>query len=148
MIILTIKKWINSKKKKYNPFILLLSLLLSGLFFFVSLEGIAYLIFRDKIKDYTSDVLNRAESLILQVDTVNAAARSSSDVSSWPCSYENLQHLRGVVWPYSLIKDVGYTSKKGVICSAIWGIMRHPISLDHFEKKNNQRMAYGCLVFH
>lgn len=65
MIILTIKKWINSKKKKYNPFILLLSLLLSGLFFFVSLEGIAYLIFRDKIKDYTSDVLNRAESLIL-----------------------------------------------------------------------------------
>ncbi|MCP6065159.1 EAL domain-containing protein [Klebsiella pneumoniae] len=135
MIMLKIKKWIYFEKKKYNPVILIFSLLLSGLFFFISLEGIAYLIFRDRIKDYTSDVLNRAESLMLQVDTVNAAARSSSDVSSWPCSYENLQHLRGVVWPYSLIKDVGYTSKIGLTCSAIWGGMRLPLSLDHFEKK-------------
>lgn len=82
MIMLKIKKWIYFGKKKYNPVILIFSLLLSGLFFFISLEGIAYLIFRDRIKDYTSDVLNRAESLMLQVDTVNAAARSSLDVSS------------------------------------------------------------------
>ncbi len=148
MIMLKIKKWIYFEKKKYNPVILIFSLLLSGLFFFISLEGIAYLIFRDRIKDYTSDVLNRAESLMLQVDTVNAAARSSSDVSSWPCSYENLQHLRGVVWPYSLIKDVGYTSKIGLTCSAIWGVCASHYLLIILRKKSNQRKAYGCLVLH
>ena len=69
------------KKKKYNPVILIFSLLLSGLFFFISLEGIAYLIFRDRIKDYTSDVLNRAESLMLQVDTVKEGANKRGNSS-------------------------------------------------------------------
>ncbi len=32
-------------------------------YFFVLSESVSYLIFRDKIKDYTSDVLVRSESL-------------------------------------------------------------------------------------
>ena len=130
-----IQAWIRPGKRKHNLLILSLSLFLSGLLFFMASEGVAYLIFRDKVKDYTSDVLVRAESLLTQTESVQVAAKSVSETGGWPCSRENLNHLRVVVWPYPLIKDAGYTTKSGLTCSALWGNLRTPFSLDHFDKK-------------
>ncbi len=120
---------------KHNLLVLSLSLFLSALFFFLASEGVAYLIFRDKVKDYTSDVLVRAEALLTQTESVRVAAKAGLETGSWPCSRENLRHLRVVVWPYSLIKDVGYTTKNGLTCSALWGRLSTPFSLERFEKK-------------
>ncbi|EMB4295536.1 EAL domain-containing protein [Enterobacter roggenkampii] len=130
-----IKGWIRPGKRRHNLLVLFLSLFLSGFFFFMTFEGVAYLIFRDKIKDFTSDVLIRAESLLQQTESVRVAAKAKSEKGDRPCSHDNLQYLRGLVWPYPLIKDVGYITKGGLTCSALWGNLRAPFSLDRFDKK-------------
>ncbi|WP_370683706.1 CSS-motif domain-containing protein [Klebsiella pneumoniae] len=82
--------------------------------FFVLSESVSYLIFRDKIKDYTSDVLVRSESLLVQTESSRPAAKSHLNIGDSPCTNENILHLRVVVWPYPLIKDVGYIIKRRI----------------------------------
>ncbi|HBT2321089.1 TPA: diguanylate cyclase, partial [Klebsiella pneumoniae subsp. pneumoniae] len=97
------------------------------------------MIFRDKIKDYTSDVLVRSESLLVQTESVKTAAKSHLNIGDSPCTNENILHLRVVVWPYPLIKDVGYIIKGELACSALWGSLRPTLSLEHFDKKWTSR---------
>lgn len=139
MVRRTIKGWVSPVKWKHNLSVLIFSLFLSGVLFFLASEGVAYLIFRDKIKDYTTDVLVRAESLLIQLESVRVAAKTGLETGGWPCSYENLRHLRVVIWPYPLIKDAGYTTKNGLICSALWGNLHTPLSLERFDKKWSSR---------
>lgn len=134
-----IKGWVSPVKWKHNLSVLIFSLFLSGVLFFLASEGVAYLIFRDKIKDYTTDVLVRAESLLIQLESVRVAAKTGPETGGWPCSYENLRHLRVVIWPYPLIKDAGYTTRNGLICSALWGNLHTPLSLERLDKKWSSR---------
>ncbi|RRE67352.1 hypothetical protein EAN99_28970 [Klebsiella pneumoniae] len=78
------------------------------------------------MKDYTSDVLVRSESLLVQTESVKTAAKSHVNIGDSPCTNENILHLRVVVWPYPLIKDVGYIIKGELACSALWGVYVPP----------------------
>ncbi|HGR4403701.1 TPA: CSS-motif domain-containing protein, partial [Klebsiella pneumoniae] len=53
-------------------------------------------------------MLVRSESLLVQTESVKTAAKSHLNIGDSPCTNENILHLRVVVWPYPLIKDVGY----------------------------------------
>ncbi|MEC4656943.1 CSS-motif domain-containing protein, partial [Klebsiella pneumoniae] len=83
----------------------------------------------------TSDVLVRSESLLVQTESVKTAAKSHLNIGDSPCTNENILHLRVVVWPYPLIKDVGYIIKGELACSALWGSLHPTLSLEHFDKK-------------
>ena len=135
MLRFIIKNWIVLKKRIKSAVFLTCCILSSGLFFLLISEGASYLIFRDKINDYTTDVLRRAEFLIEQTQSVSIAAKANADASDWPCSYENLQRLRMVIWPNFLVKDAGYVSRSGLTCSAIWGNLRTPMSISHYKKE-------------
>lgn len=135
MFRLLIKKWKASKLKVKNIWLLAVCIICSGMLFFVVLEGLSYLVFRDKINNYTTEVLRRAESLYEQLETVGHVANLNEGISSAPCSYENLQQLRIFIWPYPLIKDVGYVTQIGLTCTATWGIFQAHIPLNRFEKK-------------
>lgn len=63
MVSRKLERLISHGKWIHNLSVLSLSILSAGIFFFVLSESVTYLIFRDKIKDYTSDVLVRSESL-------------------------------------------------------------------------------------
>ena len=121
MVSRKLERLISPGKWIHNLSVLSLSILSAGIFFFVLSESVAYLIFRDKIKDYTSDVLVRSESLLVQTESVKTAAKSHVNIGDSPCTNENILHLRVVVWPYPLIKDVGYIIKGELACSALWG---------------------------
>lgn len=62
MVSRKLERLISPRKWIHNLSVLSLSILSAGIFFVLS-ESVSYLIFRDKIKDYTSDVLVRSESL-------------------------------------------------------------------------------------
>lgn len=131
---------ILKRRIKYQNWISSQIFILFGIFLCVFLiflipKGISYLTFQEKIKIFSIQVLNRAESLLEQTESVRVAANASAGVSSWPCSYENIQHLRNVVWSSSLIQDVGYATGSRLICSAVWGHFRTPLHLNHFEHK-------------
>ncbi|MCS5770849.1 CSS-motif domain-containing protein [Klebsiella pneumoniae subsp. pneumoniae] len=66
-------------------------------------------------------MLVRSESLLVQTESVKTAAKSHLNIGDSPCTNENILHLRVVVWPYPLIKDVGYIIKGELACSALWG---------------------------
>jgi hypothetical protein len=108
MVSRKLERLISPGKWIHNLSVLSLSILSAGIFFFVLSESVAYLIFRDKIKDYTSDVLVRSESLLVQTESVKTAAKSHVNIGDSPCTNENILHLRVVVWPYPLIKDAVY----------------------------------------
>lgn len=102
-------------------------------------EGVSYLVFREKIKDYTSDILVRAESLLMQTESVKNAAKLRLNMEGSPCSTENIRHLRFVVWPYSFIKDAGYIIESRLACSALWGNLQTTISLERYDKEWTDR---------
>ena len=135
MLRFIIKNWILFKKRINSAVFLACCILFSGLFLLMISEGASYLIFRDKLNDYSTDVLRRAEFLIEQTESVSTAAKAHADTSDWPCSYENLQRLRMVIWPNFLVKDAGYVSRSGLTCSAIWGNLRTPMSISHYKKE-------------
>ncbi|MEX7666104.1 CSS-motif domain-containing protein [Klebsiella pneumoniae] len=84
-------------------------------------------------------MLVRSESLLVQTESVKTAAKSHLNIGDSPCTNENILHLRVVVWPYPLIKDVGYIIKGELACSALWGSLRPTLSLEHFDKKWTSR---------
>lgn len=139
MVSRKLRSLIRPGKWRHNLSVLCLSIFVSSLFFFVLSEGASYLVFRDKIKDYTSDVLGRAESLLIQTELVKTAANARLNMNDRPCTNENIRHLRVVVWPYPLIKDAGYIIKSELACSALWGNLRPTLSLGRFGKKWSSR---------
>lgn len=80
-------------------------------------------------------MLVRSELLLVQTESVKTAAKSHVNIGDSPCTNENILHLRVVVWPYPLIKDVGYIIKGELACSALWGSLRPTLSLENFDKK-------------
>lgn len=145
MVSRKLERLISPGKWIHNLSVLSLSILSAGIFFVLS-ESVSYLIFRDKIKDYTSDVLVRSESLLVQTESVKTAAKSHLNIGDSPCTNENILHLRVVVWPYPLIKDVGYIIKGELACSALWGSLRPTLSLEHFDKNGLRGKECGFLV--
>lgn len=146
MVSRKLERLISPGKWIHNLSVLSLSILSAGIFFFVLSESVTYLIFRDKIKDYTSDVLVRSESLLVQTESVKTAAKSHLNIGDSPCTNENILHLRVVVWPYPLIKDVGYIIKGELACSALWGSLRPTLSLNILIKNGLRGKECGFLV--
>lgn len=91
-------------------------------------------------------MLVRSESLLVQTESVKTAAKSHLNIGDSPCTNENILHLRVVVWPYPLIKDVGYIIKGELACSALWGSLRPTLSLEHFDKNGLRGKECGFLV--
>ncbi|EIV5818502.1 TPA: diguanylate cyclase, partial [Klebsiella pneumoniae] len=139
MVRCKIRCLISARKWRYNLSVSCLSVFLSSLFFLMLSEGVSYLVFREKIKDYTSDILVRAESLLMQTESVKNAAKLRLNMEGSPCSTENIRHLRFVVWPYSFIKDAGYIIESRLACSALWGNLQTTISLERYDKEWTDR---------
>ncbi|KAB0884809.1 EAL domain-containing protein [Cronobacter muytjensii] len=77
-----------------------------------------------RINDYSQAVLERSVTLLQQANDI--AAREAKMAHYPSCSEADLNALRTLLWNYQLIKDVGRTSARGILCTALWG--RLPIA--------------------
>ncbi|MDU5849030.1 MAG: CSS-motif domain-containing protein, partial [Cronobacter sakazakii] len=78
----------------------------------------------NRIENYTQAVLERSVTLLQQANSL--AAREMKMAHYPPCSEADLNSLRTMLWEYQMIKDVGRTGARGIICSALWGHLPVP----------------------
>lgn len=78
----------------------------------------------NRIDHYSQAVLERSVTLLQQAN--NLAAREMKMAHYSPCSEADLNALRTLLWEYQMIKDVGRTGARGIICSALWGHLPVP----------------------
>ncbi|ELY5790826.1 EAL domain-containing protein [Cronobacter turicensis] len=84
-----------------------------------------------RIDDYSQAVLERSVTLLQQAN--NLAAREMKMAHYPPCSEADLNSLRTLLWEYQMIKDVGRTGARGIMCSALWGSLAVPQPLTATE---------------
>jgi len=98
--------------------------------------GIYYYYIHEKIEDYADLILERSDTLIAEVKQIDGLRQEFAVYD--PCSSQYLNLLRKRLWPYPLIKDIAYVDDEKIICSAIWGKLNSPVSLNLFRNKVNR----------
>ncbi|NUL35224.1 EAL domain-containing protein [Kosakonia sacchari] len=121
------------KVLKKGVSIYIAALLLSFAFFYIVAQVAYYAFIQEKVEDYAESILARSDNIILQVREINALREEFSVYT--PCSDPYLHALRKRLWPYPLIKDIGYVEDGRIICSALWGKYAAPLSLNVFKNK-------------
>lgn len=99
-------------------------------------SGSYYLYLHEKLEVYSNSILSRSDSLIKQVQLIDGLRDEFSVYS--PCSEQYLHELRKRLWPYPLIKDIAYVRDQLVVCSALWGKLSTPLSLNLYRNKVNR----------
>ncbi|WP_039058305.1 EAL domain-containing protein [Enterobacter sp. Bisph1] len=121
---------------KKRASIYLATLLLSFAFFYAIAQAAYYIYVNDKLEDYAESVLSRSDNIVQQVKEIDALSAEFSVYT--PCSEPYLHTLRKRLWPYPLIKDIGYVEDGRIICSALWGKYSVPLALNMFKHKVNR----------
>ncbi|MQB53393.1 EAL domain-containing protein [Rahnella sp. RcJ3] len=98
--------------------------------------GVYYYYIHEKMENYANLILARSDSLLEQVKLIDGLRQEFAVYE--PCSDQYLNALRKRLWPYPLIKDIAYVHDEKIICSALWGKLNSPISLNMFRKKVNR----------
>lgn len=99
-------------------------------------QGVYYYYIHEKMEDYADSILARSDSLIEQVKLIDGLRQEFAVYE--PCSSQYLNALRKQLWPYPLIKDIAYVDDEKIICSALWGKLNSPVSLNIFRNKVNR----------
>ncbi|PXW51013.1 sensor c-di-GMP phosphodiesterase-like protein [Grimontella sp. AG753] len=98
--------------------------------------GVYYIYAHEKLEDYAESILARSNSLISQVKLIDGLRQEFAVYE--PCSAQYQQALRKRLWPYPLIKDIAYVEDEKIVCSALWGKLNAPLSLNMFRNKVNR----------
>lgn len=98
--------------------------------------GIYYYYIHEKIENYADLILARSDTLIAEVKQIDGLRQEFAVYE--PCSSQYLDVLRKRLWPYPLIKDIAYVDDEKIICSALWGKLNSPVSLNLFRNKVNR----------
>lgn len=114
----------------------LVSLGLTFALFYCIGMGVYYTYLHEKLENYAESILARSDSLVTQVKLIDGLRQEFSVYD--PCSDQYLHALRKRLWPYPLIKDIAYVNEEKVICSALWGTLSAPVSLNVFKNKVNR----------
>ena len=91
--------------------------------------------------------MNRSVSLIQQIDKINDDYEIYDAYS--PCSELQLHAVRVALWPYALIKDISFISNGAITCTALWGKLPAPLSLNIYDRKvekDNLTWFFGVLL--
>lgn len=135
----------NYKLTKLKPYVI--SITFSFLIFSSLTEVSTYYIYKERIDSYTERVLNRSVSLIQQIDKINDDYEIFDAYS--PCSELQLHAVRVALWPYALIKDISFISNGAITCTALWGKLPAPLSLNIYDRKvekDNLTWFFGVLL--
>ena len=119
-----------------RPGVYLVSVMLTIVLCYGLGSGIYYYYLHEKIENYADSILSRSDSLIKQVQLIDGLRDEFSVYP--PCSEQYLHQLRKRLWPYPLIKDIAYVSDQHVVCSALWGTLSTPLSLNLYRNKVNR----------
>jgi sensor c-di-GMP phosphodiesterase-like protein len=103
-----------------------------------------YIYAHEKLEDYAESILARSNSLISQVKLIDGLRQEFAVYE--PCSAQYQQALRKRLWPYPLIKDIAYVEDEKIVCSALWGKLNAPLSLNMFRNKVNRGAIRGSLM--
>lgn len=98
--------------------------------------GVYYIYAHEKLEDYADSILARSNSLISQVKLIDGLRQEFAVYE--PCSDQYVLALRKRLWPYPLIKDIAYVQDEKIVCSALWGKLNAPLSLNMFRNKVNR----------
>ncbi|SBS40230.1 putative membrane protein YjcC [Marinomonas spartinae] len=119
------------RKKIYRLLFLVIPAILG---FLITLTLIHFLLFNEDKKNLNSDLDKMGlESRILNSEIMSALSSAKSDNSPL-CSQENLNKMRRALWRDKYIKDIAHIKKNQIICSASWGTLKNPISLQKESK--------------
>ncbi|MDQ7856395.1 EAL domain-containing protein [Klebsiella michiganensis] len=128
------KKWIL-RFTIHRTGVYLVSVMLAIVLCYVLGAGVYFYYLHVKVETYANSILSRSESLIKQIQLIEDARDEFSVYT--PCSDQYLHELRKRLWSYPLVKDIAYVSNQQVVCSALWGKLRTPLSLNLYRNKAN-----------
>lgn len=121
------------KKIKRKVSVIVVSLIFSYVTVFGLAEVGFYFYIKEKLVNYSKEILIRSESLIYQIKLLDN--QKDEFLLYDACSKAHLNVLRERLWPYPLIKDIAYVNNEKIYCSAMWGEMDNPLAMNAFKNK-------------
>lgn len=120
----------------HRPTAYLISIMITIVLAYCIGSGAYYFYLHEKLEDYSESILSRSDSLIHQIQLIDGLREEFSVFT--PCSDQYLHELRKRLWPYPLVKDIAYVSDQRIVCSALWGVLKTPLSLNLYRNKVNR----------